>query len=221
MDIVAGLSIGRTFLTQMDAFLAANWQHLTCDDIYRVYDQFFNDLKDFKGNAYGFTGLSEYLVFRFLYHQLGGSFRRERITRDLSDFVGKSNAWRIGQSIPVRVGDRHRRCLPDIVLYQEDRLMMAIQVKLYLTAGVSEVRREAATFAELRALNPGDFRALLLIYSHSLSGRGSVRQELAGHKNASDWFDFVVLKGNHERLADRLDTSLLLSRLQPPLHKHT
>lgn len=219
MDIAPGLNIGRKFLTEMDAFLAANWHHLTCDDIYRFYDRFFNDLKDFKGNAYGFTGLSEYLVFRFLYHQLGGSFRRERITDELSNFVGKSKAWRIGQSIPVRVGDGHRRCLPDIVLYQEDRLMMAIQVKLY--AAMNEVRREAATFAELRAENPGDFRALLLIYSHSLSGRGSVRQELARHKADNDWFDFVVLRGNHESLAKRLDASLLLSRLQPPLHKYT
>jgi hypothetical protein len=40
-------------------------------------------MKEFKGNSNGFTGLSEYLVFRLLYHLLGGAFGREAVTKDV------------------------------------------------------------------------------------------------------------------------------------------
>lgn len=214
MDITGGLSIGRTFLTQLDDLVATNWQYLRCNDIYKLYFEFSNDLKNFRGNANGFTGLSEYLIFRFLYHQLGGSFRKESwMTSGVSQFVGKD--CRIGQNVPLYLGDEKRRCVPDIVLYQEDSLIAAIQIKVYLTTGRKEVDKEMETFKELRKTNPEGFRAMLLIYDHSPSDRGLVRQELCRQKNTNDWFDFLVLRGNDESLAIKLNTSLQLGRLQP------
>jgi hypothetical protein len=60
-------NMGEKFLKEIDHYLANNYQNLTCNDIHDMYFDFiFKVLKDFKGNSNGFTGLSEYLIFRFL-----------------------------------------------------------------------------------------------------------------------------------------------------------
>jgi len=138
MDIADALRIGTAFLKRLDIFLAANWQNLTCGQVYEIYRQFSNDLKDLKGNATGFTGLSEFLILRVLYHQLGGNFEKRAITQDVSEFV--RNGYSIGQSIPIPLGEK-QNCRPDIVLREGEDLIAAIQIKLYLTTGSTELKK--------------------------------------------------------------------------------
>ena len=134
--------ICKKFLENIDNYIAENWRNIRCADIHDMYFQFSQDLKEFKGNSNGFTGLSEYLVFRFLYHQLGGSFEREQITRDLWEFKS-SNDLRIGQSVRVTIDNR--KYYPDVVIYKSNRLMAVIQIKIYLTSGLNEIKEELET----------------------------------------------------------------------------
>lgn len=206
MDIADASKTGRKFLEELDGFLAKNYPKLKCNDVRKIYFNFFDDLKDFKGNSNGFTGLAEYLIFRFLYHQLGGSFEPRDATPNIKEFV--RDDLRIWLSMSVETnGNRHR---PDIALWQGGNLMAVIQIKIYLTNGMKEVQKELKTFQSLRKINPRDFRALLIIY---LLGKGKVRQELDKQKDKNAWFDFLILGENNEFLTEKLRTSLLLDRL--------
>jgi hypothetical protein len=75
-------NIIKDFLKNLDLFIATNLDTLTCADVYNIYSDFFHDLKQFKGNSSGFTGLSEYTIFRIFYHLLGGNFEPKQITND-------------------------------------------------------------------------------------------------------------------------------------------
>ena len=203
-------NIGRKFLEYVDKFLAGNYQILTCADIHDIYSQFFWDLKEFKGNSTGFTGLSEYLIFRFLYYLLGGSFDRQRVTPDLWQFVSKShNDLRIGQSIPIPLN--RKRCYPDIVIYHSGKLVVVIQIKLYITNSLKEVKKEMKTLEEIRK-DHRDLLALMIIFS-GLSEKGKVLPELRKERDNKAWFNFLVLKENNELLKQKLQDYLGLERI--------
>ena len=100
--------INRKYLEEMDKFIAKNYRILTCGDIHDIYFDFLQVLKEFRGTSTGFTGLSELLILRFLYHQLGGSFKIHDVpdTDELKEFISESyNNLRIGP-LPFKVGKR-------------------------------------------------------------------------------------------------------------------
>ena len=152
-------NISRKFLKEVDGYLAKSWQSLRCLDIHGLYFEMFNGLKEFKGNSSGFTGLSELLIFRFLYHQLGGLFEPPRkVTQDLWEFVSESiSSLRIRQSCPVTAGKKY---YPDIAVCKADKLLAVIQIKLYLTNGLKEAKKEVEVLEDLQRSHP-EMQALL------------------------------------------------------------
>ncbi len=203
---------GRRFLEEVDAYIRDNVWTLTGADLHAVYRDFFKDLKEFKGNANGFTGLSEYLVFRSLYHLLGGAFDRHRApgSHEVYEFQSTlDKRIRIGQSVPVRIGDK--RYYPDITLYESDNLTAVSQVKLYLTGGQHEVTTEVQKLEALRTRFPG-MRALLIIFSR-LSKKGTVMPVLEAAKASKPWCDYVVLEPSKELFSSVLVEGLSLHNL--------
>ncbi|MEO0101331.1 MAG: hypothetical protein ABIK84_02925 [candidate division WOR-3 bacterium] len=73
-----GVKILRRAFEELDNLIKENWRSFTCHQIASIYHDFLFDmqrgLRGLRGTATNFTGLSEFLIFRFLYHQLGGSF---------------------------------------------------------------------------------------------------------------------------------------------------
>lgn len=194
-------SIGRNFLERIDEFLLNNNQTLKCADVADIYFEFFKDLKDFKGNAHGFTGLSELLIFRFLYHLLDGSFKPNWVTKHMAEFVSKSRGLRIGQSIRIAInGERYN---PDIVVYQDGVLKAIFQIKVYLTRGRSEIVKEMKTLKKIKHART-KMKALLIIFGE-LSRKGKLFYELEKQRDENrNWFDFVILRGNNELLGKKL-----------------
>jgi hypothetical protein len=204
-------SIGRSYLENLDRYLNDNLQTLKCSDIYDIYDQFvFCDLKEFRGNSNGFTGLSEFLIFRFLYNQLGGKFQRNKVAikSTLYEFISKTRKIRIGQSIPVTI--QGKRYYPDVVVYHMKKLIAVIQIKLYLTGGHSEVNKTFGTLQQLRAEHP-ELKALLIIFQ--LSKRGTIFPELQRISFNEKWFKFFVLEGNSVLFRKKLQDDLCLNRI--------
>ena len=206
--------INRRYLEEMDKFIERSCQTLKCVDIFEIYSQFRQLLKDFRGTSVGFTGLSELLIFRFLYHQLGGCFKIHDVTDELTEFVSESHEdLRIGQNIPFEVGKRQVR--PDISIYHSnnrpENLLSVIEIKIYLTGGTKEVDREMEILEELRTDSP-KWQALLIIFE-GLSTKGKIFRELREQKNTKEWFDFLILKGSKELLAKKLHQSLNLKRI--------
>src|SRR5574341_84731 len=102
-------NMGRRFLEEIDSYIKKYLRTWTCSQVHEFYFRFFYDLKEFKGNSNGFTGLSEYLIFRSLYHLLGGSFNRKNISGSnwIYEFESTiNNRMRIGQGIPIYLHEK-------------------------------------------------------------------------------------------------------------------
>ena len=171
--------INRGYLEEMDKFIKKNYQTLRCSDVFDIYSQFRQSLKDFRGTSNGFTGLSEFLIFRFLYHQLGGSFKIHDVTDsdELKEFVSESyDNLRIGP-IPFKVGKR--RIYPDISIYHSENLLSVIQIKVYLTRGTEEVDREIEILEELKIRYP-KLQALLIIFEGLSTKKGNGGRQILG-----------------------------------------
>jgi hypothetical protein len=205
--------IGTEFLQRVDDYLGSNLRILSGHDMWSFYWQFFNDLKCFKGNANGFTGLSEYLIFRFLYHLLGGSFGCERVpaSRDLFWFRSIADpALVIGQGTRLTIAGKRRH--PDIALFHSDRLLAVCSIKLWLTNGLRTAVEEFESLRKLKALH-SEMRALLVVFS--LSEQGEARAELTRMAAANEWFEVLVLRGTEEPLHLALRAALDLDRVVP------
>jgi len=172
----------KNFLVSINNYLKENLSTLKCKDIYDIYFQLSYDLKHLKGNSHGFNGYSEFLIFRFLFNQLGGLFKREELTKDIYQFYYSD--IKIGQSIPIPVGRDNSGKLvkkyPDVVVYKSDKLIAVTQIKIYLTRGEDEINNEMKTFNTLKKQHP-EMRALLLIYN--LSKKGTLFGRLQKEKN--------------------------------------
>lgn len=207
--------IGTDFLQQVDDYLSSHLTTLTCHDMWSFYRQFWNDLKTFKGNANGFTGLSEYLIFRYVYHLLGGSFTREPVpgSDNLSHFVStRDPALVIGQSTRVDVAGKRRH--PDIVILHSGRLLAACSIKLSFAFGLKAAIQELRQLTELKEEHP-EMRALLVIFGQS--ERGKIWPELGRMTADNEWFAFLVMHGNAQPLYTELRTRLALDTVLPAI----
>jgi len=199
-------NIGRRFLEEVDSYVKTNLRRLTCSQIYDLYYRFFYDLKEFKGNSNGFTGLSEYLIFRSLYHLLGGSFKRKKASGSnwIYEFESTvNNRIRIGQSVPIYINGK--KLYPDITVYNGDRLKSVAQIKLYLTRGFKEVYNEMEKFKSLRS-KFCDMRGLLIIFD--LSKVGKIINELKEFQDKESWFQFTILKENKNLITEVITNTL-------------
>ena len=207
-------NIGRMFLAEIDEYLAKNLQNITCADIEQIYSQFFEDLKEYKGNSNGFTGLSEYLIFRLLYHLLGVSFERENAkdSEILWEFYNEN--YHIGQGVPIRVDNK--KYYPDIVIYNRkpEKLIAVIEIKIYPTRGQKEIDEILKRFENIRS-DPDyqETRALLIIFDE-LSEKGKIPPHLQKRKSEADWFDFLILKNNRNLCFEEMPKKVGLSLRQ-------
>ena len=220
-----GIKIERDFLIDLDQYFKKNYMTLKCNDIFQLYLDFWNELKKYRGNSHGFTGLSELLIFRAIYYELGGSFRRNPLKplrnrksdRDiLWEYVSTdSKNIRIGQSIPVY--DEYKRIqdledgkkrinpnrYPDVVIYENKELRNILQIKIYLPNGVDTIKNEMAGMESLRRTYT-NFDACIILY-HRLSQKSAAFKELESLSQNNKWFKFIMLEGNDNLFIDELN----------------
>jgi hypothetical protein len=201
MTVADGAMIGKTFLEHIDDYVRKHWDSLTADDIAGLYSQFIMDLKEYKGNSNGFSGLSELLVFRFVYHLLGGNFTLKKKTHDLREFISNLNdEISIAQSCPLFIGEK--RYYPDIVIACRDDVKAIFQIKAYVTGGRKEIDHEFHVFSDIHSRYPGS-RCILVIFNGIPAG-GKLFDRLENLKSGNPWFDYILLQGNNQKLKDLL-----------------
>jgi hypothetical protein len=148
-------------------------------------------------------------MFRFLYHQLGGQFERSRLTKDLWEFRAKGDdRIRLGQNLLVEASSKKYR--PDVVLFEGNKLLAAIQVKVYAVYGMRTIQEELGKLEDLKE-RYRDLRALLVFFD-CLPERGKAKGYLKKEAERAGWWDFLVLRENDEPLAARIESILDLKR---------
>lgn len=193
--------IGNNFLRDLDIFIANNLNSLTSADIYNIYSNFYQDLKLFKGNSSGFTGLSEYLIFRIFYHLLGGNFNPNQITHDLYDFRSPDGRFRIGQNTPIIAGSR--KYYPDIQIFKDDSPLMICEIKLYLTYGIKTLDNDIQKLTEINNEYPGT-KGLFISYN-TIPIKGKIYRKLLDEERSKDWLNYLILHDNNQSIKKILE----------------
>jgi len=193
--------IGLDFLQGLDDYIAENLDDLRWYDIFKIYFDFFGDMKLYKGNSSGFTGLSEYIIFRYFYHLLGGSFDTVQISRDLFEFQSDDGVYRLGQNTPIKT--ESRRCYPDIIVYRDNVPVFVVEIKIYLTSGVETMMGDINKLNEIHETYPSA-NCLFINYT-PISKKGKIYERLLEETESKEWLNFVVLENNEENIKKSLE----------------
>lgn len=197
--------IGIDFLESIDNYLAENLDNLCWSDIYDIYFDFFWDMKKYKGNSSGFTGFSEYLIFRYIYHLLGGSFDNVQITPHLFEFRSKDGVYRIGQNTPIKT--KSHKYYPDIIIYRNDLPVFVAEIKLYLTNGIQTMLGDINKLNEIHESYP-NAKCLFITYN-LISESGKIYKSLLEETESNDWLDFVILDKNEQNIKEHLEKYII------------
>ncbi len=171
---------------------------------------FFEGLKSRKGNAHGFPGLSDYIIFRVVEILLDKEFLPNKHTKETLRFESSSDELWIGQGVAIEVGANTQ--YPDVVIGIGNQLFAAVQVKLYWTGGQGEIAKEIQKLDQLKTSH-APLRAMLVVFG-GVPVRSRLRDRLNEARAGRDWFDFVVLQDNDELISFKLENSLGLKGIK-------
>ena len=195
----------------VDNYIRDNLNTLTCQDLANIYWGFFKNLKSWRGTSSGFTGFSEYLVFRFIYH-LTGPYVPKDWTHDTKHFL--RNNIRLVQGLKSLSGINLR---PDILIELDKRPIAAAEIKTYLVNSVRTVQEVIESLRQFYEINQTGFKALLIIFTCKEYEPGkNLYKKLEALKDENrQWFNLVVLSGSNEPLKSVLEGALSLGRIKP------
>ena len=193
-------TICNKFLKDLDGFLYDNIDNLTCSDVHDIYSDFFRDLKDFKGNSSGFTGLSEYIIFHFILHLLGSSFVKVKKTNELYEFVSKDGIYQIGQNTPLKTSSK--RYYPDIIVYKKNLPILIVEIKIYLTNGITTLMEDLNKLKEMNTEYPNS-KGLFICY-WKLSEKNKTYKRLLEEVDSNSDLNYIILDGNNDLFKNSL-----------------
>jgi len=154
--------LSHEWLDNMDKHITENVDKFLCNDIKEIYFSLFNKLKEYRSNSCGFTGFSEFLVFRLLYYKIGEKFEPlKRGRKDTYPIKFVSENYEIGQNIKIKLGEKKR--FPDIYIKRNGELISIIQIKIVIHGGKEQITREVETFRLFREVYP-DVRGLFIVF---------------------------------------------------------
>jgi len=151
------------WLDNIDKHIADNINKITCSDIKEIYySSLFGELKRWRSCSSGFTGFSEYLVFRALYHIIGETFTALETGDIATDpIVFRSKNYEIGQSVKIKLDGNKRS--PDIYVKRDGNLISIIQIKLVTGGGKSQITEEVETFKLFKKFYP-EVKGLFIVF---------------------------------------------------------
>lgn len=170
---------------------------LTAYDIFTIYFDFFEDLKKFKGNSDGFMGLSEYLLFRYLYNYLGGSFKPV-LLKSVYIFESQEKNYMIGQNIPLYIDSKTFK--PDIIVYKDNEPVLVIEIKIYLTNGMKSLERDINKLKHIHSQYNN--ATCLFICFCRISEKGKIYKFLMDEVKSNNWLNYLILEENKQNLKE-------------------
>ena len=190
------------WLKGVNNYIKENLIRLTCKDIMDMYYALFGELKRFRSSSTGFTGFSEFLIFRTLYHTIGQKFDpvQAKNPKPTDPIIFKSRNYEIGQNVAFKLDERKYPCHPDVYIkkrvhiHEEYKLISIIQVKIHLQGEPSQIKSEAQTFSDLQLKYKG-IKGLFIVMCND---RFSSNYEKT-LKDAN--YETVVLQENPRKIA--------------------
>lgn len=203
---------------EMDAYIQKNLHSITCNEIFEIKKDFYNIVELQCGSTANFTGITELLVFRFMFHAL------EMTGQVQNKSVQNGN-------ISLKIGNRYvgkngKYQEPDIVIEQDGVINFLLSIKnLHSNVAPTSNEKESALVQELIKKNGActnsiqdifridnirygqnrNFKSLTVAFSKpTISHKRAI--ELVHQK--FDWHRFLILENNNNTFLNELNDKL-------------
>ncbi|MDP2905136.1 MAG: hypothetical protein Q8O22_02380 [Candidatus Omnitrophota bacterium] len=196
-----------TFLTEIDEYLKLNYKNISCDELCQTYIMFCESLRKKIGTNDHFSGFSEALLYRFIFHKIETERNINFYQSDESKkglFKADKINLEIGQNQKIKLPKVGKRnfCEPDISFCSNGVLTGAIEVKTYPAFGRATIIEVFDDYKKTR-IQFNNFKALLIMYYSPPSKRGKsvITEQLEQCRDdSSGCFDYICLKGEEKKL---------------------
>jgi hypothetical protein len=203
---------------EMDTYIRTNLDSITCKEIFQIKEDFYKIVETLSGSTANLTGITELLVFRFLYHALGLTEKVEN-----KSVHGINNTLFIGKRYKGRNGKIQE---PDIVIEQNNAIHYLISIKnIMSTVNPTNNEKESSLVEELVKINGvcttaiqdifrihnirhgenSNFRSITVVYSE-VPNRHQKAINLIHDK--FNWHRFLILENNNNLLLEELNEKL-------------
>ncbi|MEW5552151.1 hypothetical protein ABGT22_19805 [Peribacillus frigoritolerans] len=207
--------------SEMDNYIKQNLHKITCNEIFEIKKDFYKIVESLSGNTANLTGITELLIYRFLYHALGMTKRVNNKT-----VQNRSKSLSMGKRFTGRNGKTQE---PDLVIEQDGIIEYLFSIKNLLnTTTPTNNERESTLVQELLIKNNGvyttafqdifridnirhegnsDFKSITIVFSE-IPPRHQKAIELI-HKQF-EWHQFLILENNNNSFTVELSDKLKL-----------
>jgi hypothetical protein len=203
---------------EMNRYIQANLHSITCDEIFQIKKDFYNIVETLSGSTANLTGITELLVFRYLYHALG--MNRDIIEKSVHT---NTNSLYIGKRYK---GSNGKFQEPDIVIESDNVIKYLFSIKnLMSTVNPTNNEKVSPLVQELIKINGvcttavqdifrinnirqcanRNFKSITVIYS-DVPKRYKKAIDLI-HDRFS-WHRFLILENNNNLFLDEINEKL-------------
>ncbi|MYL44499.1 hypothetical protein GLV94_02475 [Virgibacillus halodenitrificans] len=204
---------------EMDSHLKENLKMMTCHELFEIKNDFYNNIESLCGSTANFTGITELLIFRFIYHSLG--MKNPVINKTVQQ---KNNSINIGKRY---VGKNNKYQEPDIVIEENGAIKYLFSIKNQLNTTTPNNNEKISPLVQDLLLHSGTyttsiqdiyrienirhgihthFKSLTIVFS-KVQQKHEITNNLI-HKRFK-WHNFLILENNLnpflKELKDKLD----------------
>ncbi|WNB93413.1 hypothetical protein [Bacillus sp. NEB1478] len=203
-----------SFIQEIDETIVSKKDTLTCHEIFETQERIKGLLGEFAQSKANFTGFTEMLVYRFLYHHCvpsgavihaGKRYDGKRMQAKNSSKVKTQSpditietAGKIQYLFSIKANPGGAKAeLDDVNSPIVKKLLGAIDINDTIPVSVQDINRIENLYEK-----QGDFRALTIYYSTP-----SVENERMLNKIQIEfpWYNYLVLNNNHDFLCRQLN----------------
>lgn len=196
--------INQIYFEQLDNEIKNKIKSITCDELSDMYFSFGESLKNMSGIAANFTWLSEFLIFRYLFHYLGSNFKCIRDTNSKNVYESIDNGQILAPNKKINVNGKTQE--PDLVLLRNQAILRLISVKSTMLKVEEDIERISNLRFEIHA----NFKSVTIIFDDL--GK-SVKTKTRDIEASTDWHRYIFLKGNKENFYSVLSDKLKLNEV--------
>jgi hypothetical protein len=209
-----------TAFENLDDYLKRNLKSITCNEIFEIKKDFYSAVELLCGSTANLTGITELLIFRFIYHTL-----KMDTPVDINQRAVHNNTHHlfIGKSY---IGKNKKKQMPDIIIEKNGTISHLISIKnLLSTLSPTKHEKESILVQELIKENGvctsaiqdifridnirygknSNFNSITIVFS-KLPPRHQKAVEIIERKFS--WHKFIVLEGNSKSLLQELNDKL-------------
>lgn len=203
---------------EMDNYIQKNLHSITCNEIFEIKKDFYNIVELQCGSTANLTGITELLVFRFMFHalEMTGQIQNKSVQNG-------SSSLKIGNRY---IGMNGKYQEPDIVIEQDGIIKFLLSIKnLLSTIAPTSNEKESTLVQELIKKNGvctnsiqdifridnirygqnSNFKSLTIVFSKPpLRHKRAI--ELIHQK--FDWHRFLILENNNNTFLNELNDKL-------------